>query len=319
MASKRYLLQINVSPMQQLFLHIGTHKTGTTSIQRFLDAIQEDLLSDGILYPTTGRLKEGSKSGHHLLALSILKEGDYDEQGWFDVLEEICAVRPKVVVLSSEGFKKFSSQQIKQIKGFTDNFSVKIVIYLRNHFDYMVSLYKGNVKNHNRYPCSFRTYCEEHIQTCNYDRLLKRWIEGFGQEHVEIKLYDKIRQGPGLLPDLVNMLELDPRKYARLLSKSIQRNVSPADEVINLIRILNATQNYVGSGARLTKAFSRMRKSLLIPRPMGRFLLGLGNPLFSKPLYRDEDVIWLRTRVKEWKTSFLDTYVDAEDHKYFEF
>jgi len=45
--------------LKRLILHIGPPKTGTTSIQKFLSAAQEDLLSDGILYPANGRLQAG--------------------------------------------------------------------------------------------------------------------------------------------------------------------------------------------------------------------------------------------------------------------
>lgn len=37
--------------MSRLILHIGTHKTGTTSIQRFLDANRAALAARGVLYP----------------------------------------------------------------------------------------------------------------------------------------------------------------------------------------------------------------------------------------------------------------------------
>ena len=38
-----------------LFLHAGSHKTGTTTIQYFLSQNNDILSSDKVLYPNTGR------------------------------------------------------------------------------------------------------------------------------------------------------------------------------------------------------------------------------------------------------------------------
>lgn len=46
--------------MARLVLHIGTHKTGTTSIQNRLHAARETLRRQGIIYPDPGR-----HTGHH--------------------------------------------------------------------------------------------------------------------------------------------------------------------------------------------------------------------------------------------------------------
>ena len=41
---------------KRLFLHIGRHKTGTTSLQNFFSEKKELLSERGILYPETGRV-----------------------------------------------------------------------------------------------------------------------------------------------------------------------------------------------------------------------------------------------------------------------
>jgi hypothetical protein len=56
--------------MRSLVLHIGTEKTGTTSIQRFLIQNLEPLKSQGIWIPTTLGVR-----GHRLLPMLALAEG----------------------------------------------------------------------------------------------------------------------------------------------------------------------------------------------------------------------------------------------------
>lgn len=54
-----------------LFLHVGMHKTGTTSIQRFLQKNKGDLKSRRLAY------LDGPEANHSLLALSV-----FEEQAW---------------------------------------------------------------------------------------------------------------------------------------------------------------------------------------------------------------------------------------------
>jgi len=49
-----------------LFVHIGTHKTGTTSIQNFLRNHATSLNECGVFVPKSGTLDENS--GHHNIA-----------------------------------------------------------------------------------------------------------------------------------------------------------------------------------------------------------------------------------------------------------
>jgi len=50
-----------------LYIHIGLHKTGTTSIQNFLTLNENILSKKGYLYPATGRKGQAQ----HLLAQAM--------------------------------------------------------------------------------------------------------------------------------------------------------------------------------------------------------------------------------------------------------
>ena len=47
--------------MKQLYIHIGTGKTGTSAIQEFLYNNRKELLSDGVRYVDAGIVK----NNHH--------------------------------------------------------------------------------------------------------------------------------------------------------------------------------------------------------------------------------------------------------------
>ena len=57
--------------MPKLLLHIGTHKTGTTSIQRFCGANRDALRERGIWYPPADVGKFPSHYAHHRIAHAI--------------------------------------------------------------------------------------------------------------------------------------------------------------------------------------------------------------------------------------------------------
>lgn len=57
--------------MNEIILHIGTHKTGTTTLQRFCASASDALAERGILYPRSARPRYGPTAGHHLIPWSI--------------------------------------------------------------------------------------------------------------------------------------------------------------------------------------------------------------------------------------------------------
>jgi len=89
---------------RQCLLHIGLHKTGSTSIQRALSEGAEQLLALGWLYPLAGRIVE--RSGQHNLAWELTHDlrrriafGSIDDL-WTEVAD-----RPESVIISSEDFE----------------------------------------------------------------------------------------------------------------------------------------------------------------------------------------------------------------------
>lgn len=96
-----------------LLIHVGLHKTGTTSVQDQLHRNRECLLGEGILYPTTGLF--GSQ--HGLIPGSIIPRHFFLDRTprslcTRDYLEELSreveGARPNLVILSSEVFTEIA-------------------------------------------------------------------------------------------------------------------------------------------------------------------------------------------------------------------
>ena len=88
-----------------LYLHVGTHKTGTTAIQALLATRSEVFARSGLFVPRTGRTDEAS--GHHNIAWQLNDDPRYRPE--CGTLEGLCgelkASPHPVAILSSEDFE----------------------------------------------------------------------------------------------------------------------------------------------------------------------------------------------------------------------
>jgi len=99
-----------------LLVHVGLHKTGTTSVQDFLFRHREELLRHNILYPQSGlygaqhAMFPGSLIPTHFHLDRVERKLDY---GYYISLlnEEARQYNPSLVVLSSEVFSEIISQR----------------------------------------------------------------------------------------------------------------------------------------------------------------------------------------------------------------
>lgn len=128
--------------MRDCFLHIGTHKTGTTSIQEMMHGGRCKLLQNGFLYPITGILP--GSSGHHNISWQIRKDRRFSaEFGTVeDLLSEIAAF-DKDVILSSEDFECSFDHLEEFVAGLESRGrrKVAIIVYFRDQLSYAKSLY----------------------------------------------------------------------------------------------------------------------------------------------------------------------------------
>ena len=91
-------------PRRTCFIHIGTHKTASTYLQRFISLNEEVLAKCDIFVPRSGRTHAGS--GHHNIAWGLSDDrrfmngaGDIS-----DMIAEIEGCPEKNVLISSEDF-----------------------------------------------------------------------------------------------------------------------------------------------------------------------------------------------------------------------
>ena len=141
--------------MARLILHIGGHRTGSTSIQQSLFDARERLKSCGILYPETGLYTVC----HHLLGYSI---PNFAIDGFFEIPQfepllrqltvEIGNSGCETVLISSETFceiikKRDDPETTEKLQRFLGLFSdVSTIFFVRYQVPYLESRYKFQVR-----------------------------------------------------------------------------------------------------------------------------------------------------------------------------
>jgi hypothetical protein len=169
-------------------LHIGRHKTGTSSLQHFLSDNAASFARSGVLYPRALR----PSVAHHELAYlcndRLYSQLPLGEQ--HRLLESLTALQAEMagsehVLLSSEAFQNVQPQRVAQHLGR----DLTIVVYLREQFQYLVSAYAQAVQNQ-KITVSLREY-ERHLFRADYERFLAPWVQVFGESRVMVRLFER--------------------------------------------------------------------------------------------------------------------------------
>ncbi|MEP4165944.1 hypothetical protein [Maricaulis sp.] len=124
----------------KVVLHIGRHKTGTSSVQRYLSKNREALKRDGVLYPDLGILSGRIETAHHEF-VHALQRGDTSAAENFlrEIERQQNESNCSTLVLSSESF-----QNIKNSSSLKEMFSghhLYTICYIREIVGYYCSSY----------------------------------------------------------------------------------------------------------------------------------------------------------------------------------
>lgn len=197
----------------KLILHIGTEKTGTTSIQKYLYQNRDLLEENGIYIPKSfgninhrsipGYCKRSDKFDDFHIASGILtkEERKSFEKEFENSIKNEFKTIPKhihTVIISSEHFhsRLLFQDEIDNVKKLFEPFfkEIKIVVYLRRQIDLATSLYSTELKSGNVVPeinIFIKKRCLAQSHYFNYEKFLSLWECTFGKENLEIKLFDK--------------------------------------------------------------------------------------------------------------------------------
>lgn len=296
--------------MEKVILHIGRHKTGTSSVQRFLFENPEFLISNGFFYPL--RLIEKGFAHHtyaEVLAQVKHKHHDYDllHSHVTNKYEEFkSGLSDKFVnIVSSEGFQNCSPELLRSL---LNPFEVDVKVYIRNELDYLASSYVQKV-----HATSYIKSIDEYSDSFNVDylRFLDSWSNAFNGR-INARIYSKERLlNSDVVDDFVsNFLNISDLPEYR---EKIYANPSLGVNVLKFKIFLNQN-GYINdmNRARSYKVLGEMSK--------GDVKIRLPESLYRKmvPQYEKSQAKWCGKYFSSDKVFDYDSYDYLNDDFFYD-
>jgi hypothetical protein len=193
---------------REFIVHIGTSKTGSTSIQRVLSREREALAAQGVHYPAS----PGAES-HVLLVMAAAHArhlyGSDDRPIWQGIgpdarlarfREEFAAEMATLprsidrVIISAEQFSLLlrDPRSVQSVRDLLAPYAhhIRVVVYLRRQDRHFVSLYNELLRAGNAPAPSLLEMQVRAQYNYNYAALLNRWVRVFGRRWVEPRLLE---------------------------------------------------------------------------------------------------------------------------------
>jgi len=184
---------------RRLFVHIGMEKTGTSTLQRFLEANSAGLAAQGFCYLDDPKASYFGRSSHGPVAAALVQQPDFVALRNLRVLARVLAdlrgdldAEPLDVIISAEHFSSRLTQawQIEKLKAAFGDRLVTIVCYVRRQDAMALSAYSTAVKAGER-----RRFDTNDINPSNpyfdYSSTLSRWAEVFGDDAILVRKYQR--------------------------------------------------------------------------------------------------------------------------------
>ena len=297
--------------MDEVILHIGTHKTGTTTLQTCLSAARDSLEREySILYPVCGI--PDSECGQHELAWSIQrKKGMQPDKYWRALQDELFASRARQAVISSEVFWTSSSEQIEEIANYLQGLKVRILLFLRNEVGLMVSIYKQYVKS-GWTSLTFKAFCSEQLHLVDYGAPINGWSRQFGDDNLTVVSYDQCQLGGGVEAPFLKTLGLPWTQFAGIRQE--RKNVSPDELQVKAVQ--RTRQILEVCGIRSGSLTHRLRRHILRGTRLGNALITLaGNR--STPMLDEETRELIVAAAARHNRQVLEARFSAEERRHF--
>ncbi len=266
--------------MAKCVIHIGMHKTGSTSIQHSLAALDDE---NHYYAQITGAPNHSvpvfSAFSASPLRHPINRARGYDEAGITeyakrvrnDIHKSLEAAGERTLVISGEGIKKLKIAELERMKAFFDQRSadVEIVSYVRAPMGFISSAFQQHVKT-------------GHLEHFRVDKLypdyqdrFEKFDQVFGRDNVHLWKFDPASFADGsVVRDFCDRLGIDFSKI-----QEIRKNESISREIAGVLfaygnwsKLNNKPGLTGGDAAKLTEMLSalpvtklRLAPSLIAP------------------------------------------------------
>lgn len=187
--------------IDQLILHPGSPKTGTSGLQNFLDRNRDILRGNGYLYPRAGiPVATGTARGQHDLAQRLSCSDPVSNSELAAIFEmlrsEIKLVQPHTVILSSE--ELFGASRVKALSHLLRPKRCHVYVCLRPQHEVLNANYYTQV-THNRITHPPEVYFDYAISRLRYLENMQAFSSFCQNTTVSLRVFEKgtlVRRSP---------------------------------------------------------------------------------------------------------------------------
>ncbi len=188
---------------RNIILHIGTEKTGSSSIQRFLAGNRANLLNAGYYYPASpGNINHMGLACYCSPGTTrdLQKGGSFDRHGFADDFRKEMADIPgnvHTILMSNEHLHSRVNHPdaIRELYDLLTPFArnLDLIVYLRRQIDIAVSLYSTALRV--GYTGSLEEFLSGESQRTSYyryDSMLENWCSVFPSDSLSSFIYEAV-------------------------------------------------------------------------------------------------------------------------------
>lgn len=189
-----------------LYIHIGTQKTGSSSIQHVLNMNAPFLEKHSLRYLHAGRQKPADMRIHHNPVAAMLLSGDGARFGR-ELHRELAQSRCRNAILSGELLSQPGvATRLHDILPESLQDQIRIVVYLRRPDLYVESLFKQRVKA-DATTSTARQFLRQHHARLLHSQIIDEYADSFGEQSIILRPYDPCHLLNGnAVDDFLNVL-----------------------------------------------------------------------------------------------------------------
>jgi hypothetical protein len=244
-----------------IFVHVGLHKTGSTSIQWALTIGRHAFADAGFLYPYAGTPDEpGLNIAHHLFPWSVVTTPNFMpefrahpnfrianqiENIWEALRRQIDRAPQTNVVLSSEEFDILSKEEIVSFRTQLNDYRVVPVICLRNTADFVESSYRTTLM-YSTDDQNIESFIKSQRTRIDFPALIGDWFDVCGSDDIRIISFDDPTVKKNIVPTFLNSIGVE---NLRLPDEALERKndgfPAPIVEMTRFLRAKNTDESIV--------------------------------------------------------------------------
>lgn len=271
--------------MRTVVLHVGMHKTGTTSIQQSLNGFAESgikyLALDTANHTAPIRAAFSDHIQFHALKLKSAEELAALKQSTLEQMNQQLADRQfSKFIISGEGIVRLTAGALQELKRTLLQHvdSIQVFAYMREPIGYSASAFQQRVR--------MGGYQGYELTRADYRTKFEKFMEVFGRENFSAKVFARNSlQDASVVVDFCTVwgIPFDPRREVR-------SNEGLSEAALKLMHMLNRTEVVQAGGDGARRARMRLIDMLADHFP-GKFVL---DPRFHSGTIDVEDIAWLR-------------------------